>query len=72
MKQSAKAQHEVDKAQFAAAKAASKARFEEAKALGDPNRRKEAMQAQRDQQIREANQRKEAAENRIHAAKDAK
>ena len=39
MKESAKAQHEVDKANWDAAKAESKAQWEEAKAIGDPNRR---------------------------------
>ena len=48
MKESAKAQHEVDKAQFAAARAESKAQWEEAKAMGNPERRKAAMQAKRD------------------------
>ena len=69
MKQSAKAQHEVDKANMAATKAESKAHWEEAKAMGDPNRRKDVMQAARDKQIAEANERKAAAEARIDAAK---
>lgn len=43
MKESAKAQHEVDKANMAAVKAESKAQWEEAKAMGDPNRRKAVM-----------------------------
>lgn len=54
MKESAKAQHQVDKANFAAVKAQSKAQWEEAKAMGDPKRRKAAMQAERDAQIEEA------------------
>ena len=56
MKDSAKAQHEVDKAQFAAVKAESKAQWEEAKAMGDPDRRKAVMQTERDKQIAEANE----------------
>ena len=48
MKDSAKAQHEVDKADFAAVKAESKAQWEEAKAMGNPARRKEMEQAKRD------------------------
>ena len=40
MKESAKAQHEVDKANFAAAKAESRAQFEEAKAMGKPETHK--------------------------------
>ena len=69
MKESAKAQHEVDKANYAAAKAESKAQWEEAKAMGDPAKREEQMQAKRDEQITEANARKEAAEARINAVK---
>jgi len=69
MKASAKAQHEVDKANMAAVKAESKAQWEEAKAIGDPNRRKAVFQAERDKQIAEANERKAAAEARIDAVK---
>lgn len=67
MKESAKAQHEVDKANMAAVKAESKAQWEEAKAMGDPARRKEVFQAQRDKQIEEANARKAEAQARIDA-----
>ena len=69
MKESALEQKKVSKAQFEAAKAESKAQFEEAKAMGDPNRRKAVMQAERDAQIAEANKRKAAAESRIDAVK---
>lgn len=64
IKESAKAQHEVDKANWDAAKAESKAQWEEAKVIGDPNRRKAVFQADRD-----ANERKAAAEARIDAVK---
>ncbi len=47
MKESAKAQHEVDKANFDAVKAESKAQWEEAKAMGRPEAHKAAMQARR-------------------------
>lgn len=67
MKESAKAQHEVDKAEFAAAKAESKAQFAEAKANSNPNRRKAAMQAERDARIEEANKRAADAQARIDA-----
>ena len=67
MKANAKAQHEVDKANMAATKAESRAQWEEAKAMGDPARRNAVMQAQRDEQIAEANKRKEEAEARIAA-----
>ena len=69
MKESAKAQHEVDKANFAAVKAESKANFEEAKAMGRPETHKAMMQAERDAKIEEANQRKAEAEARIEALK---
>ena len=72
MKNSAKAQHEVDKANMAAVKAESKVQWEEAKAMGDPARRNAVMQAQRDKQIAEANERKELADERIRKAKESK
>ena len=72
MKESTKAQHKVDKANFAAAKAESRAQWEEAKAMGDPARRGAVMQAQRDRQIAEANQRKAEAEARIEAVSSKK
>ena len=67
MKESAQEQKKVSKAQMAATKAESKAQWEEAKAMGDPARRNAVMQAQRDKQIAEANERKTAAEARIAA-----
>ena len=70
MKQSAKAQHEVDKAAFAAAKAESKAQFAEAKAMGKPETMKKIQKEQRDAQIREANERMAAARKRIDDAKN--
>lgn len=69
MKESAKAQHEVDKANFAAAKAESKAQWEEAMAMGDPNKHKAMMQAERDEQIAAANKRIAEAQERIDSAK---
>ena len=70
MKESAKAQHEVDKANFAAVKAESKANFEEAKAMGRPETHKAMMQAERDAKIKEAAERKAAAEDRIQNAQN--
>ena len=67
MKESAKAQHEVDKANFAAVKAESKANWEEAKR--SPAQRQAKMQAEREAQIAEANKRRAAADARIQAAK---
>ena len=67
MKESTKAQHEVDKANMAAVKAESRAQWEEAKM--SPAQRQAKMQAERDAQIAEANKRKAAAEARIEATK---
>lgn len=72
MKEDAKAQHEVDKANFAAAKAESKANFEEAKAMSKPETRKAMMQAERDAEIEAANKRRAEAEERIEKAKETK
>ena len=58
MKESTKAQHEVDKANFAAAKAEAKANWEEAKM--SPSQRQAKMQEERDAQIAAANERKVA------------
>ncbi len=69
MKESAKAQHEVDKANFVAAKAESKAQWEEAKAMGKPETCKTMMQAERDEQIAAAKERQAEAQARIDAAK---
>ena len=67
MKESAKAQHEVDKANFAAAKAESKAQWEEAKM--SPKARQEKIQREREAQIAAANERIEADQARIDAAR---
>ncbi len=70
MKESAKAQHEVDKANFNAVKAQSKAQWEEAKL--SPKQRQEMMQRERDKQIEEANQRIEQANERIENVRNAR
>lgn len=54
---SAKAQHEVDRANFAAAKAESKARFERARTNGSIGAHKEAQKKQREEAITAANER---------------
>ena len=69
MKESTKAQHEVDKANWNAAKAESKAQWEEAKAMGKPETRKKVMQAQRDEQIAAAQKRQAEAQARIDVTK---
>lgn len=65
MKASAKAQHEVDKANFAVAKAESKASFAEAKAMSKKESRERLMQEKRDREIKEANERKAQAEAKL-------
>ena len=67
MKKSAKEQHEVDKANFAAAKAESRATWEEAKQ--SPSARAKMMSEQRAAEIADAEQRAAAAKARIAAAK---
>ena len=67
MKESAKAQHEVDKANLAAVKAESKAQWEEAKM--SPSQRQAKMQEERDAQIADARAREAAANARIDASK---
>ena len=67
MKESTKAQHEVDKANFAAAKAEAKANFEEAKM--SPSQRRAKMQTAREAQIAAANERKNIADARIDESK---
>ena len=67
MKESTKAQHEVDKANFAAAKAEAKANWEEAKM--SPSQRQAKMQEEREAQIGAANERRAAADARTQAAK---
>ena len=87
MKESAKAQHEVDKANFEAVKAESKANFEahrfhntykKAKEMRkqswedakmSPSERSEKMQEDRQAQIKAAEERKAAAEERYEKAK---
>lgn len=70
MNESAKAQHEVDKANFNAVKAESKAQWEEAKM--SPAQRQQKMQEEREAQIAEAKKRQEAAQKRIDEAKNGK
>ena len=70
MKESAKAQHEVDKANFQAVKAESKAQWEEAKATGRSEAHKKLMEEERNEQIKEALRRLLDAEKRIEKAKN--
>lgn len=66
---SAKAQHEVDRANFAAAKAESKARFEMARTNGSIGAHKEAQKKQREKAIAAANERIAKANAEIEEAR---
>ena len=70
MKKSAKAQHEVDKANFNAARTEARATFEEAKQT--PAARQAMMQEERDAQIAAANKRAADAQACIDAARNRK
>lgn len=65
MKADAKAQHEVDKANFEAAKAEARANHTEAKAMGKRDSRQKLMQEKRNAQIEEAKARSTEAQKRI-------
>ena len=69
MKESAKAQYQVDKANFEAAKVESKAQWEEAKAMSNPDVYKAAQQACREQAIADTRQRIAQAQARVDEAK---
>lgn len=70
MAESAKAQHEVDKANLEAAKTQAKASWEEAKM--SPKGRQTLMQQKRDEQIAEAKARTAEAQERIDFAQEHK
>lgn len=70
MAESAKAQHEVDKAKFKAAKTQAKASWEDAKL--SPKDRQILMQKKRDEQIEEAKAKTAEAQMRIDFAKKQK
>ena len=67
MKESARAQHAVDKAEFEAVKAESKANWEEAKSLRGALAK--ALSEEQAARIEDANRRKAEEEERIAAAK---
>ena len=68
MKESAKAQHKVDKANFNAVKAESKANWEEAKL--SPSQRRVLIEEEQQEQIAEANKREAEANARIERVKN--
>lgn len=72
MKESAKEQHEVDKANFQAEKVEAKARYEEAKNNSSPTKFKEKQKAERKESLSKALERRAAAEKRIEQVKNAR
>ena len=70
MKESAKRQREIDKANFKAVKMESKAFYQEQKAKRNPEVRKMVQEQEYQQQMAEAKARQEAAQKRIDEAKN--
>lgn len=70
MAENAKTQHEVDKANFEAVKAESKAQWEQAKSMANPETRKKIMQEEREAQIAAAKERTDAANERYNKLKN--
>ncbi|MBQ8337355.1 MAG: hypothetical protein IJY44_07485 [Bacteroidaceae bacterium] len=69
MKESAKRQREIDKANFKAQKLETKAFYEEQKAMSNPKVRKGVQEQEYQKQMAEAKARQEAAKKRIEEAK---
>ena len=72
MKESAKRQREIDRANFRAQKLETKAFYEEQKAKRNPEIRKMVQEQEYQQQMSEAKARQEAAQKRIDEAKSNK
>ena len=70
MKESAKRQREIDKANFKAQKMETKAFYQEQKAKRNPEVRKMVQEQEYQKQMAEAKARQEAAQNRIDEAKN--
>lgn len=69
MKESAKQQREIDRANFKAQKMETKAFYEEQKTLSSPSTRKAMQESEYRKQLADAKARQEAAEKRISEAK---
>ena len=69
MKESAKRQREIDKANFKAQKLETKAFYQEQKAMRNPEVRKGVQEQEYQQKMAEAKARQEAAQKRIDEAK---
>ena len=72
MKESAKRQREIDKANFKAVKMETKAFYQEQKAKSNPEVRKMVQEQEYQKQMAEAAARQEAAQKRIDEAKNSK
>ena len=72
MKESAKRQREIDKANFKAQKMETKAFYQEQKAKNNPETRKMIQEQEYQQKMAEAKARQEAAQKRIDEAKSNK
>ena len=72
MKESARMQKEIDKANFKAQKLETKAFYQEQKAKSNPEVRKMVQKQEYQQQMEEAKARQEAAQKRIDEAKNTK
>ena len=70
MKESAKRQREIDKANFKAQKMEAKAFYQEQKAKRNPEGRKKVQEQEYQQRMAEAKARQEAAQKRIDEAKN--
>ncbi len=70
MKESAKLQRKIDKANFQATKLESKAFYEEQKRLSKPSVRSAAEKERMQRELEEANHRVESAKARVEAAKN--
>ena len=72
MKESARRQRKIDKANFKAVKLETKAFYQEQKAKSNPEARKMLQEQEYQQQMAEAKARQEAAQKRIDKAKNSK
>lgn len=69
MKESARLQHKIDKANYEATKLESKAFYEEQKRRSNPSVRSAAEKARMEQELEAANERKEAAKAKLDSIK---
>ena len=69
MKESAKLQHQIDRANFRAVKLETKAFYEEQKRLSKPSARSAAEKARMQRELEAANKRVEEAQAKVNSAK---